>query len=269
MEDMFRMPKNDGSGGWYYSRPIAEQEISKVLGWRNQVLGGEPCDILSFELQKQVQRMHLDDWIQQNAEAVQIVRARHRGTNHRIIRDIASLHRVECFHRFGGREWMYLIIAFGRLDEEILDAMNEAARQRIQEHKEKKGAEWIEEDEVQRQRASAAPRGRVMGVQHSKSEAKLLREAAKKEQKKLEQADEAWNAGRRTMSNGAYRALVRRVENLWRQADRASAESGRAHVGRNHEWSCVGQVDDSLVARAITIYRAKREKASASSRGPP
>ena len=108
-----------------------------------------------------------------------------------------------------------------------------------------------------------------MGVCHSKSQAKLLREAAKKEQKKLEQADEAWNAGRRTMSNGAYRSLVRRVENLWREADRASEESGRAHVGRNHEWSGVGQVDDSLVARAIAIYRAMREKASASSRGPP
>ena len=96
-----------------------------------------------------------------------------------------------------------------------------------------------------------------------------MREAAKKEQKRLEKADEAWNAGRSNMSNAAYRALVRKVEGLWRQAEIASEESGRAYIGRNHEWSCAGQVDDSLVARAIAVYKAKRDLASAASRGPP
>ena len=226
---------------------------------------------MTFDLQKQVQRRHLEEWIRDpsNAEAVEFVRARHRGALHKIRRDLASMHRVFCYERFGGREWMHVLIAFGRLDDEILEVVNEAGRSRYQEHKAKKGDRWLEEDEVERRRASAPPRGRVCGVQHSKSHAKLLREAAKREQKKLDKATSDWNAGRSCMSNSAWRALERRVAELWREAEIASDEAGRPYVGRDGEWSALGQVDDSLVGRAIAIYRAKRSKASAASRGPP
>ena len=76
----------------------------------------------------------------------------------------------------------------GALNETILDFMNQAAKERREKRKSEKEAlkqEWISDEEIAR-RASASSRGPVRGIQHKKSEAKYLREKAKREERLMQ-----------------------------------------------------------------------------------
>ena len=190
MEDMFRVPKKDGTCTWRFSREIAVQDVTKVLQWREEALQGQPAEILPWQLQKELQRKHYEDWANDpaNAEQVRKVTERHKGVNHKILRDLNSQHRVFCFERFGGRDWMHLLMAFGRFDDEILAAVNKAGRERYERHRQQKGERWVPEEVVEQTRASAPTRGRVVGVQHCKSAPKTMREGARRAEKKLNKA---------------------------------------------------------------------------------
>ena len=80
----------------------------------------------------------------------------------------------------------------GALNETILDFMNQAAKERREKRKSEKEAlkqEWISDDEIAR-RDSASSRGPVCGIQHKKSEAKYLREKAKREERLMQKENE-------------------------------------------------------------------------------
>ena len=197
MDDMFRIPKNDGTGAWRCSREIAIDDVAKVLQWRTEALQKQSCDILPVPLRQLLERKYFEDWVQDvaNAETVRRAQLRHGGGVGKALRD---LHRVYCYERFGGLEWMHLLIAFGRLDEDILLSFQEAL---CESHRRRK--------EEQR-RASAPPRG------------KALHEAAKWQQRKLDEVSAQWQAGDRSMPYQAWRDLACQVEWLWREAFAAS-----------------------------------------------
>ena len=70
--------------------------------------------------------------------------------------------------------------------------MKNAAKERREKRKSEKEAlkqEWISDDEIAR-RASASSRGPVCGIQHKKSEAKYLREKAKREERLMQKENE-------------------------------------------------------------------------------
>ena len=191
MDHLFRIPKNDGSGAWVFSREAAVEDISKVLQMRHEALSGSHCDILSHELLKKLVRQHFDDWVKdpQNADTVLKIQDLHKGVKSKIIRDLSSRHRTYCFERYGGREWMHLLFCFGRFDDKILEAVNKAGRERLQRLKEERAAQWNSEEKLlEIWQANASSRGRVFGIQHRKSQAKHLREQARKAEKQLDKA---------------------------------------------------------------------------------
>ena len=262
MVDMFKIPKRDGSGGWRYSRPAAMADVTKILRWRHQALRGTRADILPMALQKQVQRQHFLDWLNdpENADVIRRTNELHGGVKNRIARDLLSKHRTFCYERFGGREWAHLLIAFGRLDDEILEAANEASAEIRQRIREEKGWRWVSEDDMEERRASAPPRGPVMGIQHKSSHAKFLRESAKRAAKDLDRANWEWQFGIRYMSCPEWWALNRRVESLWSAAERASQKAGVPYVGRDGEMKYPGPPEPMcFVGLAIAKYSAKRE----------
>ena len=83
-------------------------------------------------------------------------RALHEGVNHKVDRELLSLHRVSCYERFGGREWMRLLIAFGRFDDEIMTAANAAHLERYARHKQSKGETWVTEEDLAQKSITAA-----------------------------------------------------------------------------------------------------------------
>ena len=202
MDHMFRIPKNDGTGAWRFSREIAVDEVTQVLRWRAEALQDQMCDIMPIHLQKLGHRQYFQDWLDDpaNAKAVRTAVELHRGQK-RIKRDLNSLHRVYCHERFGGREWIYLLIAFGQLDEDIWLSAQEAFVQCHQRRKDKQSA------------PSAPSRGQI------------LRAAAKCQQSKLDEVNAQWEAGDRSMSYKKWWELEHHVKYLWEEARDADGVS--------------------------------------------
>ena len=264
MDDMFKAPKPNGQG-WIFSGVLAEQVVAQVLQWREEVSGGQPYDLLPLELQKVIQRKHFELWRDDPAQAdkVRTVTERRRGVKHKIFRDLWSMHRTHCFEQFGGREWMHMIIALGRLDDLVMQCMNEAWQLRSQEKQAKKGDTWLPEGPFQEMvSASASSRGprRVIGIQHVKSEAKVAREAAKRKEKELEREREAWVQGRSRISNNAWWRLLQDVARLWERAEELSQQAGVPYIGRGGEPKLQDMQSSGLVGRAIELWVAARQR---------
>lgn len=130
MNDMFRSQRKGWTGPWRYSREMAVNDVSKILRWRAEALQGKSCPILPLELQKVLQRRDLDDWVNDpsNAEVLRDSAAEHTGAALR--REIDRLHFEFWYRRCGGRHWIHLLIAFGTLDDDILDAVNGVSNRR-------------------------------------------------------------------------------------------------------------------------------------------
>ena len=198
MEDMFCVPKSDGSGGWVFSGSAAEKEVAKLFEWRNEALNaigwvpGSGVTILPLPQQKKLQKRHFEEWKADpaNAEQVEEVSRRHEFVKHKIHRDLLSYRRTTCLRLCGGREWLYLLIALGEFNDDILECMNEAAKERKDRNRKEKveSGKWVSDEAIaatRAARASAPARGPVIGVKHTKSRPKLLRERARKLEKDL------------------------------------------------------------------------------------
>jgi hypothetical protein len=110
---------------------VATEEIAEVLSWREEAVaeaGLSKGVVLPFEHQKQIQARHYRRWVEdpQNADKVAKVSRRRRGVRHMMHRDLTSMYRAWCYERFGGREWLYILIALGDIDDDIIACMNRA-----------------------------------------------------------------------------------------------------------------------------------------------
>ena len=253
--------------GYTWSKSEGIQEVAQVLQWRSEELaknGLDQTDVLPFALQKIVQRKHYEMWRNdpQNQEMIKGKNTLHDWVTHKVERELLSLHRVFCRNRFGGREWMHLIIALGPLNDDILAAAEEAYWERYNLHKVTKGDAWVTEEDLAQKRASAPPRGDVKGINHKTSEAKRLREDAKSAQKQFKQAQANQN-----WSGWTKDEWSRWVEEKWRVAEEASQQAGVEYKGRDKEWKCKKPEDATFVGLTIKKWREARQ-ASASSRVP-
>ena len=97
-----------------------------------------------------------------NLDKIKTVERRHNGVNHKINRDLLSMHRTACKDAFGGIEWMNLLIAVGRFDDLIMRCMNEAVgirKQMLREKREARGEPWkADEDMPPAEKVPAPPR---------------------------------------------------------------------------------------------------------------
>ena len=269
MEDMFCVPKSDGSGGWVFSGSAAEKEVAKLLEWRKEALNalgwfpGLGNTILPLEQQKELQRRHFEEWRADNPETVDEVSRRHGFVKHKIHRDLLSYHRTTCLRLCGGREWLYLLIALGEFNDDILECMNEAAKERKDRNRKEKvdSGKWKSDETIaaaRAARASAPARGAVIGVKHTKSRPKLLRERARKLEKDL------IAQRRRTQTRlniYKYQQLKREVDRAWFVADQASQAAGVEYAGRGGVRKLVPEVDNTLVGRALALYSARQARA--------
>ena len=162
---------------------------------------------------------------------------------------------------------MHLLIAFGRLDEDILRAANEAHDERCRRLEQSKGDTWVPEEALAERRASAPARGQVRGINHRTSSPKRLREKAKRAERELQQAEDSWRRGsnRWRLNEWSWWRWTQQVDDLWDRASWASQEAGVAYWGRDLKWHC-NTDDTSFVALTIQKWREARE-AFASSRG--
>jgi hypothetical protein len=264
MMDMFKVPKGDGLRGWKYSAAAATEEVARVLAWREEVMSNEDRQliVLPFDKQKVVQKRVFDSWKNDpaNKALVEAIIKRGDGVNDRIARDLVSVHRTHCLTRFGGREWMYLLIALGKFDHTLLEAVNEAQARRAAEARRKKGPLWVEDEDIlwaREVRALASVQGRLHepeGINHKTSVAKALREKAKWLQKKKDRADAAWAQGQCKMSARRYRELERELEQAWEVAIEASEFAGVPYRGRDGQRKLELQEDTSFVGLVLGLY---------------
>ena len=135
MHNRFKVRRASGAG-WYFSEQAAAEEIAEILQWRRAALeqAGLSQDGLfpPFDYQKHVQAKHFQCWLQdpQNADTVAEVNRRREGVKHKMHRDLTSMYRSWCYERFGGREWLYILIALGDIDDDALRCMIEALAQK-------------------------------------------------------------------------------------------------------------------------------------------
>ena len=114
---------------------VATEEIAEVLAWRKDAArqAGLPLDVVvvPFRLQKQIQARHYRRWVEGLQQAEEVSRRKWAASdtmnvhNHSVDR-----YRSWCHDRFGGLEWLYVLIALGDRDELATKCMKEALEQK-------------------------------------------------------------------------------------------------------------------------------------------
>ena len=246
--DMSRVPKNDGTGSSRFSRDVAEKDVALILRLRDEVLDGNPTpDVLPLEAQKQVHKRLFEAWAQDpaNAEAMSRIEKECRGGKAGIMRAKASRHRSFCRERYGGKDWAHLFIAFGRVDDEIMEAFNWAVERMKEQRKALKG-----------DGAALAPSSRGRGIQHRKSDAKKLREKGKSLDKLIESERVAYRHRRSTMTWPQWEKLQAKADGVWRRHQKLVDEMGVDYRGRDGNW--VVQARPGVVGLTIQRWLDRR-----------
>ena len=132
-----------------WSGQAAEDEVMQLLEWRDvefQSMGlgatagpsagttsGRPGHWLPFDRQKAIHEKHKKMWSEapENQAKLKNLEKRHKGVNHKIIRDRNAMYRADCFEKMGGTDWLYILVAIGTLDDKIMKCMNEAGVDRF------------------------------------------------------------------------------------------------------------------------------------------
>ena len=152
------------------------------------------------------------------------------STQESISRNIDPYYRFFQKQMYGGREWMNIILAIGTIDEFILGKMNEIVQERTQ-------AARAAADPLQQRRDHRKPRAErtrqdMQGVDHKVSEGKRLRAEAKKKDKEVEQAEEAWQSGRYWGNWEQWRELLAARTYAWDEAIRSTPTTVPLHHRR-------------------------------------
>ena len=161
-----------------------------------------------------------------------------------------------------------MIIAFGRIDDDILKAFHWAAAHMKERKKALKGDGWVEDEVLRgqlaqrREEASATSRGRrVVGIQHAAPASKRAREKAKKLDKRIEVEQRLFEQRKSTMSKREWESLQDEAAEAWRWHDklREREGGGSAYKGRDGKW--VGLEAPNLVGLTIKRWSELREEA--------
>ena len=131
---------------------------------------------------------------------------------------------------YGGREWMNIILAIGAIDEFILGKMNEIVQERTQEARAK--ADPLQQRRVHQKPRAERTRQDMQGVDHKQSEGKRLRAEAKKKDKEVQQAEEAYANGRYRGTWQQWQELVAARIYAWDEAIRSTPTTVPLHHRR-------------------------------------
>ena len=152
-------------------------------------------------------------------------------------RTLPSYYRRSQFEDYGGREWCQLLIALGHVNAEVVKIFNEVCKDRA----ERKRYEHRSLPRAERPSADAPTR---QGVKHKVSEAKALRDHAKRLAKKL-----TWK------SSAAQRDAVAKA---WATAEEVSRLAGSGFNDRHGNW--VPPVQATLVETVLEEYFRRHDR---------
>jgi hypothetical protein len=276
MHSMFEVHMVRG-GCWYFSKESAVAEILKVLIVRQEVCAKHNINegqIIPRTTQDEIKSVLLIDWKANQEEKIQEVHTRRGGVCHKMTRDIRSYYRTWCYDTYGGQEWLWIIIATGGMNDDLLDCMNESMKNKkdlIHERVAAGEIKWHESSASSRDRTGA-----VKGSQHQKSAPKVLRENAKRLQTKVNKVHEQRMAGMSRVSPYQYDLMAREMQTAWDLADAASWKAGVEFTDQKGDRQLV-KADESIVGVAMMAYekmvaagvigKARAATAAASSRG--
>ena len=269
MSGVFKV--NVGRTGVLFSVEVGIDAVANVLDRRRQHPDyatyhdglrplSTPGVILPMQAQKEIQKAVFDDWKAANRELVLQCQASSKN-NTQANRTLTMLHRRWCFKTFGGREWLYLLIAVGDVNSILMEATQRASEELLEIRKRKLGDKWKDPEEwkpatMQRKEASASSAGQPKWspVIHYLSDAKALREKARKLDNKIEKEQAAWEAGRSTMSRGEWSRLQWQREEAWQKANEAGGQTDVEYKGRGGEIINKRDQKDTWVGRALAYY---------------
>jgi hypothetical protein len=233
------------------SREVQERALAAVLQLRAQVLlenslpEDTPC--MPWSLQKVVTQKVQQQWWNELPKERQdelVRRCRNAGD---VARTKASYCRNCTRQHFGGNEWFYCIVALGAgPPAEIIVAMNKRGLAGESPHPkaEPKQCGWT-------------------GVRHTVTEAKKLREEAKRQERKYLQMTAASNRGER-VDWQEYNRLVRAAEACSTRRSERAKTSRRREVGRGGRgapqhpaWAHRGTFDRHA-PRVAAVLRSRR-----------
>ena len=152
------------------------------------------------------------------------------------------------------------------------EALQNHKREFLKPKKQKAGT-WVDDEELPpvgvKVSASSRDPATVKGIRHQKCSAKRLREMYHHKRNQLVKMDRDWRKGKR-VSEKAYRKLQTEVLNLAEESDTASWKKGEPFTDSQGVRRLEKVFEEaSIVARAIDMYRRRRERrrVSASPRG--
>ena len=117
-------------------------------------------------------------------------------------RDLRSLYRKSQFEEFGGRDWQYILLALGDVNEDMVTIVNTIVQERIaQSLLQKRGARAVPRCQRTQQE--------VQGINHRVSEAKLARSHAKQLDKIVTKETAQYQQGESKMSWADWNKLLK------------------------------------------------------------
>ena len=151
-------------------------------------------------------------------------------TEEKRARNIDPYYRRFQKQMYGGREWMNIIMAIGTIDDIIVAKMNDIVRERTRAAR---------ADPLHQRRDHHFPKSEraartVQGVDHHISEGKSLRSEAKKLDKQIQRAQEAWE-NRQEPYRGSWEqwnGLLRARNAAWDEALRSTPTTVPLHHRR-------------------------------------
>ena len=169
-------------------------------------------------------------------------------------RNYRSQLRVAMFKAYGGSDWVNLLLALGGdgINEDLIQCYNEEINRRTPG-----GARGRSPQVGPRlsERSLAAAEGSdtlppVRGVKHQRSQAKVVRRAARALDKKLK--------GDRRMKSESRKRLKKVADNAWAKADKLSAAAGRAYYDRVGNRVNAAKDKENMVTLVLKAYAEKR-----------
>ena len=216
-----------------FSQELAHDAVQQLLLLRNRALTANslepiPGELLPFVEQKKCQKSMYNAWLQlPDTVSRQRSMTAQNWSRGKVQRTLQSYYTKFQLEMFGGREWMFIIIAIGTIDEDIVQCVNDEIQARLC-----KNAGRNQQKRADRQDQT------VKGVEHQVSEAKRWREYCKQLDKRISDETILWDQGRSRMKGWEWRELLLTRDREWDGAEALSYRLGYRFKDRHGKWQC-------------------------------